>query len=169
MSVSFLNFFFLSISIFDFIFFYFFFGFNRQKETFILFSSSVSSSQTRPCRYGFFELFNPSFLLLSNGIPQVRNHLHIDLAGAILPRTSPDYLDLRHQLRAALFNSLATSPDTFGFMYVTHPQFFPIIIHKPNCFFSRSYPRKRVQAHVAFASIATSSQTSKRPTKQAYP
>ncbi|KAF6236199.1 hypothetical protein HO173_005828 [Letharia columbiana] len=48
----------------------------------------------------------------------VRNHLHIDLAGAILPRTSADYLELRHQLRFALFNTLATSPDSFDHFYV---------------------------------------------------
>lgn len=48
----------------------------------------------------------------------VRNHLHIDLAGAILPRTSPDYLELRRQLRSALFNTLAASQDTFGYIYV---------------------------------------------------
>lgn len=48
----------------------------------------------------------------------VRNHLHIDFASAILPRTSRDYLELRHELRSALFNTLAVSEDTFEYAYI---------------------------------------------------
>lgn len=47
----------------------------------------------------------------------VRNHLHIDLADAILPRTSSDYLELRQKLRSTIFDSLVTSSDTFDYYY----------------------------------------------------
>lgn len=58
---------------------------------------------------------DPSFVNLPTKclLSQVHNHLHIDLAGAILPRSSSDYLQLRRQLRSTLFNALATCPDTF--------------------------------------------------------
>ena len=46
----------------------------------------------------------------------VRNHLHIDLAGAIVPRGSTDYLGLRSELRSVLFRTLATSYDTYDYM-----------------------------------------------------
>lgn len=63
---------------------------------------------------------------------KVRNHLHIDLAGAILPRTSPDYLELRRKLRSALFDTLAASQDTFGYTYVKLPP-----PQKPFCYFKK--------------------------------
>lgn len=57
---------------------------------------------------------------LTNSPPenQVHNHLHIDLADAILPRSSPDYQALRHQLRSALFRTLVNSPDTHDTIYI---------------------------------------------------
>lgn len=48
----------------------------------------------------------------------VHNHLLIDPAGAILPRTSKDYQPLRRSIRAAVFDTLATSSDTFDSVYV---------------------------------------------------
>lgn len=48
----------------------------------------------------------------------VHNHLLIDPAGAVLPRSSAGYQPLRRALRAAVFGSLATAPDTFDFIYV---------------------------------------------------
>ncbi len=55
---------------------------------------------------------------LLNKKDQIHNRLPIDLAGAILPRSSPDYLTLRYQLRAAIFDTLATSTDTYKYTYV---------------------------------------------------
>ncbi|KAH7303905.1 hypothetical protein B0I35DRAFT_414772 [Stachybotrys elegans] len=48
----------------------------------------------------------------------VHNHLLIDPAGAILPRSSEDYQPLRKAIRAALFDTLATSRDTFNSLYI---------------------------------------------------
>ena len=48
----------------------------------------------------------------------VHNHLLIDPAGAVLPRTSVDYQPLRRAIRAAVFDTLAKSPDTFDSVYV---------------------------------------------------
>ncbi|KAM0555110.1 hypothetical protein ACHAPJ_006461 [Fusarium lateritium] len=48
----------------------------------------------------------------------VHNHLLIDPASAILPRSSADYQPLRQAIRAAVFDTLATSPDTFDSVFV---------------------------------------------------
>lgn len=48
----------------------------------------------------------------------VHNHLHIDLAGAILPRTSPGYYQLREQLREVFFQTLAAASETFDYIYI---------------------------------------------------
>lgn len=48
----------------------------------------------------------------------VHNHLMIDPAGAVLPRSSSDYQPLRRAIRAAVFDTLAKSPDTFGSVFV---------------------------------------------------
>lgn len=48
----------------------------------------------------------------------VHNHLHIDLAGAILPRTSPGYYELRQQLRDVFFQTLAAASETFEYIYI---------------------------------------------------
>ncbi|KAK4694239.1 hypothetical protein P7C71_g3310, partial [Lecanoromycetidae sp. Uapishka_2] len=48
----------------------------------------------------------------------VHNHLHIDLAGAILPRSSQDYPALRHALRQLLFKTLTTSSDTYDDTFI---------------------------------------------------
>ncbi|KAH6674744.1 hypothetical protein B0J14DRAFT_652928 [Halenospora varia] len=48
----------------------------------------------------------------------IHNHQHIDLAGAVLPRSSPHYQDLRFSLRQVLFDSLAKAEDTFEFAYI---------------------------------------------------
>lgn len=48
----------------------------------------------------------------------VHNHLLIDPAGAILPRSSKDYQTLRHGIRAAVFATLIQSPDTFDSLYM---------------------------------------------------
>ncbi|KAM0354937.1 hypothetical protein ACHAPU_000777 [Fusarium lateritium] len=48
----------------------------------------------------------------------VHNHLLIDPAGAILPRTSSDYQPLRRAIRTAIFDTLATSQDTFDSIFV---------------------------------------------------
>ncbi|CAD6501636.1 BgTH12-01886 [Blumeria graminis f. sp. triticale] len=48
----------------------------------------------------------------------VHNHLHIDLAGAILPRTSPEYYPLRQQLREVFFQTLAAASETFDYIYI---------------------------------------------------
>ncbi|CAG9986693.1 unnamed protein product [Clonostachys byssicola] len=48
----------------------------------------------------------------------VHNHLLIDPAGAILPRSSPDYQPLRCAIRAAVFDALAVSHDTFDSVFV---------------------------------------------------
>ncbi|KAM0208273.1 hypothetical protein ACHAPQ_010036 [Fusarium lateritium] len=48
----------------------------------------------------------------------VHNHLLIDPAGAILPRTSVDYQPLRRAIRTAIFDTLATSRDTFDSVFV---------------------------------------------------
>lgn len=48
----------------------------------------------------------------------VHNHLHIDLAGAILPRTSPEYYQLRQQLREVFFKTLAAASETFEYIYI---------------------------------------------------
>src|SRR5208282_864389 len=37
---------------------------------------------------------------------------------AVLPRSSPQYQELRFQLRQVLFETLATASDTFEFVYV---------------------------------------------------
>ena len=47
---------------------------------------------------------------------QVDNHLHIDLAGAVLPRTSSSYQRIRRDLRAVVFKALAECTDTFEHM-----------------------------------------------------
>ncbi|CAG9948838.1 unnamed protein product [Clonostachys rosea f. rosea IK726] len=48
----------------------------------------------------------------------VHNHLLIDPAGAILPRSSADYQPLRCAIRAAVFDALAVSRDTFDSVFV---------------------------------------------------
>lgn len=48
----------------------------------------------------------------------VHNHLLIDPAGAVLPRSSNDYQPLRHAIRAAVFETLIRSPDTFDSLYI---------------------------------------------------
>lgn len=48
----------------------------------------------------------------------VHNHLLIDPASAVLPRSSPDYQPLRRAIRDAVFNSLAESQDTWRSMYI---------------------------------------------------
>ncbi|KAM0233528.1 hypothetical protein ACHAP5_010403 [Fusarium lateritium] len=57
-------------------------------------------------------------LLASYNGKLVHNHLLIDPAGAILPRTSVDYQPLRRAIRAAVFDTLATSQDTFDSVFV---------------------------------------------------
>jgi hypothetical protein len=51
---------------------------------------------------------------------QVHNHKHIDLAGAILPRSTPNYYPLRYQLLEVIFSTLATNPETFDHMQVSN-------------------------------------------------
>ncbi|KAG4429890.1 hypothetical protein IFR05_014634 [Cadophora sp. M221] len=48
----------------------------------------------------------------------VHNHQHIDLVGALLPRSSAQYQQARRDVRAVIFNSLATLPDTFNYIYI---------------------------------------------------
>jgi hypothetical protein len=48
----------------------------------------------------------------------VHNHLLIDPAGAVLPRSSNDYQPLRRAIRAAIFDTLAKSLDTFDSVFV---------------------------------------------------
>ncbi|KAL8942745.1 MAG: hypothetical protein Q9216_001493 [Gyalolechia sp. 2 TL-2023] len=48
----------------------------------------------------------------------IHNHLHIDLAQAILPRSSPDYQDLRRALRKVIFGTLIESEDTWDQVYI---------------------------------------------------
>ncbi|KAG5659852.1 hypothetical protein KAF25_002411 [Fusarium avenaceum] len=48
----------------------------------------------------------------------VHNHLLIDPAGAILSRASADYQPLRRAIRTAIFDTLATSQDTFDSVFV---------------------------------------------------
>lgn len=48
----------------------------------------------------------------------IHNHLLIDPAGAVLPRSSADYQPLRRAIRDAVFNTLAVSPDAFDSVYV---------------------------------------------------
>ncbi|KAF4963765.1 hypothetical protein FSARC_8248 [Fusarium sarcochroum] len=48
----------------------------------------------------------------------VHNHLLIDPAGAVLPRSSADYQPLRQAIRTAIFDTLATSHDTFDSVFV---------------------------------------------------
>jgi hypothetical protein len=48
----------------------------------------------------------------------VHNHLLIDPAGAVLPRSSNDYQPLRRAIRATVFDTLAKSPDTFDSVFV---------------------------------------------------
>ncbi|KAI1003524.1 hypothetical protein K3495_g4683 [Podosphaera aphanis] len=48
----------------------------------------------------------------------VHNHLHIDLAGAIVPRTSPEYYHLRQRLRDVYFQTLAAASETFDYIYI---------------------------------------------------
>ncbi|KAH9212054.1 hypothetical protein DL95DRAFT_464289 [Leptodontidium sp. 2 PMI_412] len=47
----------------------------------------------------------------------VHNHQHIDLVGALLPRSSLQYQQARRDVRAVIFNSLATLPDTFKYIF----------------------------------------------------
>ncbi|KAL8839488.1 MAG: hypothetical protein Q9170_001711 [Blastenia crenularia] len=49
---------------------------------------------------------------------QIHNHLHIDLAEAILPRTSADYQDLRLGLREVFLRALIESKDTWDHIYI---------------------------------------------------
>jgi hypothetical protein len=51
-------------------------------------------------------------------LSQIHNLQHIDLAGAILPRSSPQCQQIRSQLRQVVFGALATSSDTFKHLYV---------------------------------------------------
>ncbi|KAM0495614.1 hypothetical protein ACHAP8_007880 [Fusarium lateritium] len=48
----------------------------------------------------------------------VHNHLLIDPAGAILPRTSTDYQPLWYAIRAVIFDALSVSQDTFNSAFV---------------------------------------------------
>lgn len=48
----------------------------------------------------------------------VHNHLLIDPASAVLPRSSSDYQPLRRAIRAAVFDTLAQSADTFDSVYI---------------------------------------------------
>ncbi|KAL9001595.1 MAG: hypothetical protein Q9188_005441 [Gyalolechia gomerana] len=48
----------------------------------------------------------------------IHNHLHIDLAEAILSRSSADYQDLRRGLREAFFRTLIESKDTWDHTYI---------------------------------------------------
>ena len=48
----------------------------------------------------------------------VHNHLLIDPASAVLPRSSSCYQSLRRAIRAAVFDTLAECPDTFGSVVV---------------------------------------------------
>lgn len=48
----------------------------------------------------------------------VHNHLRIDPAGSILPLSSADYQPLRCAIRAAVFDALAVSRDTFDSVLV---------------------------------------------------
>ncbi|KAF4998672.1 hypothetical protein FGRMN_2998 [Fusarium graminum] len=48
----------------------------------------------------------------------VHNHLLIDPASAILPRTIIDYQPLRRAIRTVVFDTLATSLDTFDSIFV---------------------------------------------------
>lgn len=57
-------------------------------------------------------------LLKSFNAKLVHNHLLIDPAGAVLPRSSNDYQPLRRAIRAAVFDTLVNSSDTFDFVFV---------------------------------------------------
>lgn len=48
----------------------------------------------------------------------VHNHLLIDPAGGVLARSSADYQPLRRAIRTVVFDTLATSPDTYDSIYV---------------------------------------------------
>ncbi len=48
----------------------------------------------------------------------VHNHLLIDPADAILHRTQPGYQQLRHAIRACIFNALETESATFENVYI---------------------------------------------------
>jgi hypothetical protein len=52
-----------------------------------------------------------------NGKP-IHNHLLIDPASAVLPRSSADYQPLRRAIRAVVFDALAASSDTFDSVFV---------------------------------------------------
>ncbi|KAJ5494159.1 hypothetical protein N7463_010246 [Penicillium fimorum] len=54
----------------------------------------------------------------SANIKLVHNHLLINPADAVLHRTQPGYQSLRHALRAAVFASLTTEPETFNTTYL---------------------------------------------------
>ena len=56
--------------------------------------------------------------IYSNYQRQIHNHMHIDLAGTVLPRTSENYLPLRHALLSAIFTTLITAPDSWSSVYV---------------------------------------------------
>jgi hypothetical protein len=48
----------------------------------------------------------------------VHHHLQIDLADAVLPRSSLAYPSLRRALREDILASIATAPETFGDVYI---------------------------------------------------
>ncbi|KAF8418618.1 hypothetical protein EV426DRAFT_618900 [Tirmania nivea] len=48
----------------------------------------------------------------------IHNHLLIDPAGALLPRTSPTYQSLRQAFRKVTFDCLSLCPETFNHTYV---------------------------------------------------
>ncbi|RDL38337.1 uncharacterized protein BP5553_02677 [Venustampulla echinocandica] len=58
------------------------------------------------------------FIYLNSWPRLIHSHQHIDLAGTVLPRSSPQYQQLRFQLRQVLFQTLAAASDTFEFMYI---------------------------------------------------
>lgn len=48
----------------------------------------------------------------------VDNHLLIDPAAAVLPRSAAHYQQLRKDLRSAIFDALIVSPDSFSIIYI---------------------------------------------------
>ncbi len=73
-----------------------------------------------------------AILTAHNTPAQIHNHLHIDLAGALLDRSHPGYQTLRRHLRSVLFDTLAVDPDTSETTYAMPPPLPP-----------RSHPRPK--------------------------
>jgi len=73
-----------------------------------------------------------AILTAHNTPAHIHNHLHIDLAGALLDRSHPGYQTLRRHLRSVLFDTLAVDPDTSETTYAMPPPLPP-----------RSHPRPK--------------------------